>query len=112
MYAVDVSKTKIWEVKHDLGHKVLRPLKAERISTDNCDHLFVIDSNNACIQMFSADGTYMGAVLHADGVPLRVKEAEMGLVTFQWIRCFGRTSTAAVAYKIGDDNYISVITML
>ena len=60
-----------------------------RIMTDGCGHLFVIDSGNDCVQMFSTDSVYMGRLLREE-------------------RCFGklskidwcsRTSSVVVLHK-------------
>ena len=60
-----------------------------RVATDGCGHLFVIDSGNDCVQMFSTDSVYMGRLLREE-------------------RCFGklskidwccRTSSVVVVHK-------------
>ena len=37
-----------------------------RIVTDGCGHLFVIDTGNDCVQMFSTDSVYMGRLLREE----------------------------------------------
>ena len=48
-----------WHVKGKLG-VMKQELCAEALTTDGRGHLFVGDRDNSCIQMFAADGSYIG----------------------------------------------------
>ena len=62
-YAYDMDTNElVWGVKGQMPANQ-ENLFAVAITTDGSDHLFVSDRNNACVQMFSTDGVYMGAIL-------------------------------------------------
>ena len=54
------------------------PLYPAGVTTDGLEHLFVCDTNNRCVQHFSAtDGRYQGSVMKYDdrnlGSPMRIR---------------------------------------
>ena len=111
LFAIDViSQVTKWEAKWDLGESMSHPLYAKNVTSDWHGHLFVSDSNNKCIQMFSVDGFYVGPILHTNDARLQV--TEKGPVTLHWIRTFKRTSTVGIVYKTKGKWYIGVITLL
>ena len=61
-----------------------------RIVTDGCGHLFVIDTGNDCVQMFSTDSVYMGRLL---------EEEECCLGKLSKIDWCSKTSSVVVVHK-------------
>ena len=60
IYGYNVMTNKLqWHVKGKLG-VMKQVLCAEALTTDGRGHLFVGDRDNSCIQMFAADGSYIG----------------------------------------------------
>ena len=60
IYGYNVMTNKLqWHVKGKLG-VMKQELCAEALTTDGRCHLFVGDRDNSCIQMFAADGSYIG----------------------------------------------------
>ena len=52
-----------WSVKGKL-EGMMKKMDPRGVTTDGRGHLFICDTNNECIQMFSIrDGSYMGAVM-------------------------------------------------
>ena len=71
-------------------------MKLSGVTTDGRDHLFVCDSGNSCIQMFSvSDGKHLGALLKAG-------EEEMG--TPHLIRWCFRSSSLIVTHRSDRSN--------
>ena len=72
------------------------------VTTDGQGHLFVCDDYNDCLQMFSTDGRYLGAVLtqgaQGFGRPLRA-------------RWSGDTDSLVVAHVKDENCHISVISV-
>ena len=66
IYGYDVMTNKLqWHVKGKLG-VMKQELCAEALTTDRRCHLFVGDRDNSCIQMFAADGSYIGPLSPED----------------------------------------------
>ena len=65
-------------------------IRPQSITTDGHGHLFVVDKNNACIQMFSTGSVYMGPVLE--------KERFADLGEIDWC---SSNSSAAVVHRRG-----------
>ena len=72
------------------------------VTTDGQGHLFVCDDYNDCLQMFSTDGSYLGAVLRQGaqgfGRPFRA-------------RWSGDTDSLVVAHVKDENCHISVISV-
>ena len=70
-----VTGNKRWEVRGMLAG-MQKPMTAHGIDTDGQGHLFVCDTANQCIQMFSFNGEYLGVLLKSRdlclGTPLRI----------------------------------------
>ena len=91
VYGYNTGTNKLeWIVKGQL-YGMKKNICAEAITTDECGHLFVCDTKNVCIQMFSLDGTYLGCALQAGeqdlGGPWRIR----------W--CKGTSSLAGGSYE-------------
>ena len=67
VYAYDTKSNSLeWSVTDKLPGN-LREMSPQSVTADQEGHLFISDSNNACVQMFScADGKYMGALLKSE----------------------------------------------
>ena len=84
-YNIDSDKLQ-WSVKGKLpGMETV--LNAWGLATDGYGHLFVCDYEGACIQKFSARGTYLGAVL---------KKGDQGFGQPWGINCYARSSLIVV----------------
>ena len=78
-YNTDVERVE-WYVKGALGD-MKHPLYPAGVTTGGFEHLFVCDTNNRCVQCFSAtDGKYLGHVIRYDdrnlGSPMRIRWCE------------------------------------
>ena len=72
-------------------------MTAHGIDTDERGHLFVCDTNNQCIHMFSLNGAYLGVLLKSEdrlGIPLKIC----------WCR---ETSSAAVLHHKNNRCFVS-----
>ena len=65
-----------WRVSNTVGGHQPGSMNAVGITTDGRGQLFVCDTNNSCIQMFSTDGTFLGTVLKSGeerfGIPRKI----------------------------------------
>ena len=84
-YDVDTEEQK-WSVKEKNSANQINDICFAGVTTDGNGHLFVCDINNACVQIFSTDGTYMG--------PL-IKKGQQGLGCPEWI-CWCEASSSLV----------------
>ena len=91
------SNKREWCVKGDL-EGADENICPQRLMTDGRGHLFIIDKNNACIQMFSTDSVYMGPVLREK------RFYELGEI--QWCKA---TSSAVIIHRKGKFCQISKI---
>ena len=71
IFAYDAETSKLeWSIAEALpGNQ--NKVHPQAITAGRRGHLFVSDSNNACIQMFGANGTYFGAALQSKFAKLR-----------------------------------------
>ena len=74
------------------------------VATDGCGHLFVCDTNNACLQMFSTHGHFLKAF---DLDVLKVKNK--GVATPHHICWSSGTSSLVVAFENNKKHFIAVI---
>ena len=88
-----------WTVKGKLTG-MERDMSVWGATTDGHGHLFVCDINNSCVQMFSAGGRYMGALL---------KGGDQGLAQPWLIRWCEKTSSLVVVHIMQRKYQISVI---
>ena len=67
IYAYDTKSNSLeWSVTDKLPGNA-RKMSPQSVTTDHKGHVFISDSNNACVQMFSgADGKYLGAILKSE----------------------------------------------
>ena len=67
-----------WRVQGRLKG-MLTEMRACGVTSDGHGHLFICDSNNKCVQIFSVDGVYMRALFSGGslGIPLRVQSQEI-----------------------------------
>ena len=88
-----------WKVKGRLPG-MQKSMIARGIDTDGRGHLFVCDTANQCIQMFSLNGDYLGVLLRSGeqdlGTPFRIR----------WCR---RTSSVVVLHHRNDRCCMSVL---
>ena len=95
--AYDVNLGKLaWIAKGKLPGMV-KELCAEALTSDGQGHLFVCDTNNCCMQMFSADdGRYLRCVL---------REGEQCLGKLKLIRWCPYSSSILLVHKIHEGPY-------
>ena len=91
-YNVDTEDRK-WSVKEKNPTNLIDDICFAGVTTDGNGHLFVCDVNNACVQMFSTEGTYIG--------PL-IKKGEQGLGCPKWICWCKASSSLLVSHNEGD----------
>ena len=89
-----------WSVKGQLNENEEKEIHPNGVATDGRDHLFVCDSNNKCIQMFSTDGKYMGVL---------IKQGQQALGEPHRIHWCKSTSSLVVAHAKKKYNHISVM---
>ena len=90
-YSYDVAtQEQKWSVKKKNATNMPTDICFAGVTTDRNGHLFVCDVNNACVEMFSTDGTYIG--------PL-IKKGEQGLGCPEWIRWCETSSSLVVSHK-------------
>ena len=87
-----------WEAGRNL-RDMKYPFSAKGLTIDGC-HLFVIDSGNKCVQMFSTDGKYLKCIFKA------VDYALGYMNRIQWLN---KTSSLVVWNTRDGQNYINVI---
>ena len=101
-FNIETGKLK-WSQKGRLDG-MQREMNLIGVTTDGLGHLFVCDSDNGCIQMFSAaDGRYMG--------PL-VREGEQGLGELKCLGWCQSSGSLVVVHKKNSECYISVFKMV
>ena len=83
-----------WSVEGKLPGMACR-IEPQGLTTDGRGHLFVCDTFNSCIQMFSADGTYLHPLL---------SQGEQGLGQPWGVRWSKSTQSLVVVHKI--ENHI------
>ena len=101
--AFNIDEDKIeWEVKDKLLSSD-QQFGAMGLTADENGHIFVCDPYSRCVQMFSADGEYLGMVL---------KEGAHGMGTLTGlIQWFETTSSLVVTHTRNQQKYISVIKL-
>ena len=72
------------------------------VTTDGRGHLFVCDQQNACVQMFSTDGVYMGTVLLT---------RENGMFEPSLLRWSDRMSALIIVHQNREETWISVVNV-
>ena len=97
IHAYDVNQGKlVWITKGKLPGMV-KELCAGALTCDGQGHLFACDTNNSCVQMFSADdGRYRGCFL---------REGEQGLGKPKLIRWCPYSSSMLVVHKAQEEPY-------
>ena len=97
IHAYNVNQGKlVWITKGKLPGMV-KDLCAEALTSDGQGHLFACDTNNSCVQMFSADdGRYLGCFL---------REGEQSLGKPKLIRWCPYSSTILVVHKAQEEPY-------
>ena len=97
IHAYDVNQGKlVWITKGKLPGMV-KELCAEALASDGQNLLFACDTNNSCVQMFSADnGRYLGCFL---------REGEQSLGKPKLIRWCPYSSSILVVHKAPEEPY-------
>ena len=59
------TNTHLWSIHGGVGGKKM--IECVSVTTDNRGHLFVCNTANQCIQVFSTDGVYLGCLVEKGG---------------------------------------------
>ena len=80
------------------------PVFATGITTDGNGRLFVADSSNNCIHLFSVNGEYLGCALTAD-------DYNFGELK-KHVRWHNKTSSLVVAHRTNESTFISIVKII